>query len=1022
MAVLSVNISDIQSIVAVVNAAYRGEDSTVRGWTDESHLLAGSRTGMADVTRLLGEPGSTFLKYVDTDGALTGCVHVQQQGNTLYLGMLSVSPAHQGAGIGKGLLAAAIGYGRERGCGDIQISVISERQELIAWYERHGYTRTGEIKPFPLWEKFGIQKKPLELVVLERGITPEGLSALILRKAALRPDKIALRYGEITVTYRALEERVSQLAGYLQHRGVRAEDRIGVALERSPDMVVALLAIVRIGAAYVPFDLSFPQNRIAFMLEDAGAAWVLASHGWGGHFQTTAREIILEDAWIGEQPELGREAQGGTGSQLAYILYTSGSTGKPKGVMVEHRSLLNLLHSLQHMPGMGEDDRVLAMTTIAFDIAAVELFLPLMTGAEVVLVDRSVARDGQALLDIIKRERITFVQGTPATWKMMLNAGWDTALDIKALCGGEALPRQLADALCARCRAVYNLYGPTETTIYSTGTQIFADGREVTIGTPVMRTQVYIMDKDMKMMPDGERGEICIGGEGVARGYIHSGGSAGRFLQDPYAGKTGAMMYRTGDIGRRLMNGHILFLGREDDQVKIRGHRVELGEIENHLIGLDDVQEAVVLFTGDSPDDRQLVAYVVAGGAKPTRERIAKWRQVLRKTLPAFMMPAVFVPVDALPLTEGGKVDRKTLATLPRADRVDPRDKVFETDTERLVAEVWRKVLNLAEVDRSDDFFELGGHSLIALEMMVELEKRTGKRLPMSALFQAATVERLSILLHEHHGSLTRLLVPIKPSGTKPPLYIVHGIGLTVMVFHGLAKNMDADQPVYGLQAWGLEDGTEPLHSIEEIAGCYVAEILEHNPDGPYLLAGYSLGGTIAYEMARQMKVLGKKIKLLVMLDSYAGDPTPVEGFLARRLYWLKSLSARALFMMSSFLAKPSKTLKYQWSVVRVRSRQLLGRPKPVDTGYRGALAESMLAALHGYRLLANEDDTIVLFRVRDRIYFLNDPIYLGWRPYAKKGLVIMEASGDHRTFLEPPNDRELARRLQGVLDGADLG
>lgn len=853
-----------------------------------------------------------------------------------------------------------------------------------------------------------------------------GLYTAILETMRRHPHKIALRYGETQCTYRDLEERTNRLASYLLHRGAKTGDRIGVALERSPDTVVALLAILKLGAAYVPFDLDFPKQRIEFMLDDSKAAVLLVSRRWSRYFHAGAEEMILEEAW--EAAIEGIEDVYETGdTDLAYIIYTSGSTGKPKGVMLEHRGLLNLLYSMQQAPGLGVHDRVLAMTTIAFDIAAVELFLPLLTGAEIVLVDRNVARDGHALLDVIRREGVTWVQGTPATWSMMLQTGWKDPLPITAISGGEALTRSLADELCARCSVVYNMYGPTETTVYSTIARIVKDDGAVTIGLPISHTWVYITDSGMKPLPDGESGEICIGGAGVARGYVHvTGEAAGRFVKDPFSDQEGARMYRTGDVGRRLPDGRIVYQGREDQQIKIRGYRVELGEIEHYLLRLADVREGVVLLKGEGPDEQQLVAYVVTRESALSKEGIAGWRQALRRSLPVYMVPAVFVRVEAMPLTGSGKVDRKALAALPIKGSGQVVYEPMGTELERVVAEVWKEVLDLEEVDPNDDFFELGGHSLVAVEMMEELEKRIGKRLPTASLFEASTVATLSALLYEHRNAAPRSLVPIKPHGSKPPLYIVHGVGLTVMVFHSLARNMDEDQPVYGLQAWGFEGNEKPLRTIEEIAARYVSEILEHNPEGPYSLAGYSLGGTIVFEMAKQLKALKKEIKLLVMLDSYAGDLRPDAGPWTRFLHQLQRQPAQIGFALWSMLRAPSKAFAYQRLSMKVRVRgllQRLGWSKPIEPSatpiehLRQKLVETMLKARDSYRLEVNRDDVIELVRVRERLYFLFEPKYLGWKPYAPKGVHVIQARGDHKTFLEPPNDKVLARHLQRLLD-----
>jgi amino acid adenylation domain-containing protein len=803
--------------------------------------------------------------------------------------------------------------------------------------------------------------------------------------------------------------------------GVRAGDRVGVALDRSPELLVALLAVMKAGAAYVPFDPEFPRERVEFMLKDAEAALLLTSGKYAGYFTGARGEALLEDLPVYDTGDL--EWETGTDA-LAYILYTSGSTGKPKGVMVEHHSLVNLLYSLTVLPGVDASDKVLALTTVTFDIAAVELFLPLLTGAQIVMASRETARDGRALLDLVRAEGVTLMQGTPATWKMMVNAGWNERLPIRVISCGEALPRLLADQLLARSLVCYNMYGPTETTVYSTGRQILAGRERITIGWPVMNTGVYILDGSLKPVPEGEVGEICIGGAGVARGYIGQDAlTAEKFVDNPFV--AGSKMYRTGDIGLRGPDGDIAFLGRHDDQVKVRGYRIELGEVEHHLLRLEGIRDAVVLTREERPGELQLIAYVATGERVLSKGQVAAWKQELRKSLPPYMVPPLYVPVAKIPVTPSGKVDRKALLLTPRGSAVDGQGKPPRTNLEKLVAEVWGMVLGLDEVDIEDDFFELGGHSLIAVEMMTILEERTGTRLPMASLFEAPTVEKLSRLLDSGEQLSWGSLVPIKPSGTKRPLYIVHGMGLTVMVFHALAQQMDPEQPVYGIQARGLNGEEEPLHTIEEIATSYVEEILAHNPHGPYCLAGYSLGGIIVFEMARQLRAMGKDIKLLAAFDTYAGDTHPSDRRLTKVLHKIRRQPVKLRFILRAFLKDPREALHYQLFIAGKRIRPVLQRAgilrkqeKRKETmGIPEKVAEALEEARANYHLRVNEADILELFRVKKRIYFIYDPVYLGWKPFVKKGIRITEISGDHKTFLQPPHDLEVATALQRLLD-----
>ena len=441
----------------------------------------------------------------------------------------------------------------------------------------------------------------------------KSLPSLISAKALQFSGKIALQFLDQQLTYKQINERANQLAALLLANGVQTGYTIGLALDRSIEMVISLLAILKSGGVYIPLDPEYPQERIEFMLTDSSAKILLTSKKYKNNFHSDAKEILIEEAWAKlseyskEDPDVRVSS-----NDLAYILYTSGSTGKPKGVMVEHQNLVNLLTSMQKMPGISADDKLLAVTTISFDIAGLELYLPLVTGAQLILADSQTNKDGFALLDIIKKEKITIIQATPSTYKMMLDAGWEDKFSLKILCCGEPMSKDLASKLLPRCFALYNMYGPTETTIYSTGTQIFPNEEIITIGHPIHNTQVYILDENQNLLPEGSVGEIYIAGDGVARGYLNrSELTTEKFVINPFSKHPGSKMYRTGDLGKFLSDGKIQCLGRIDHQVKIRGQRIELGEIEHSLSQQKGIKEAIVIAREDRPGEQRLVAYIV---------------------------------------------------------------------------------------------------------------------------------------------------------------------------------------------------------------------------------------------------------------------------------------------------------------------------------------------------------------------------------------------------------------------------
>ncbi|TDW96373.1 amino acid adenylation domain-containing protein [Dinghuibacter silviterrae] len=834
------------------------------------------------------------------------------------------------------------------------------------------------------------------------------LHVLLDQQAERCPDKVAFTFEGNTLTFREIREQSNQLAHWLKSLGIQPGDRVGVALDRSLDLVIALIAVWKTGAAHIPLDPEFPRERIRFMLEDSSAVLLLTSRRYAGYLESPVPEAFLEDLPV--QPTADLVSDVGPDA-LAYILYTSGSTGKPKGVMVEHHNLVNLLYGMLVLPGLSVSDKVLAITSVTFDIAFVELFLPFLIGAETLIATREVARDGRAMLELMRTKGVTFMQGTPATWKMIVNAGWNERLPIRVISTGEAISRQLADQLLERSLEVYNLYGPTETTVYATGRRIFPGQERITIGWPLLNTSVYILDAAQNPIQAGETGEIIVGGKGVARGYLNRDVlTAERFLPDPFS--PGNWMYRTGDLGQWSQQGDIEYLGRADQQVKIRGYRIELGEIEDQLRQLEGVKEAVVVTREDQPGEPQLVAYLVTEWEALSKGQVIAWQQTLKKSLPSYMVPPFYVPIKEMPLSPSGKVDRNALLKTPKGNAIGHSHKPPRTRLEKEVAEVWQTVLDIEEIDVDDDFFDLGGHSLIALVMMTMLEERLGKKLPIASLFKAPTIGQLARLLESEEGVYWGSLVPIKPTGTKPPLYIVHGLGLEVMIFHGLARQLDPEQPVFGIQARGLNGEVKPQRTMEEIAASYIEEILTHNATGPYCLAGYSMGGLIVFEMARQLRALGRELKLLAVFDTYVGDKHPDVGL----MYKIMQQPRKFLFYLGAFLKDPRSAVQFHWKTkLGFARRGKTGSKNP--EGVVGEIVAALKEANINYRLQVNETDVLELFRAKKRDEFIYDPVYMGWKPFLKKGVRITEVPGDHHNLLQSPNDVEVARLLQRILD-----
>ncbi|ETA01566.1 non-ribosomal peptide synthase [Frankia casuarinae] len=583
---------------------------------------------------------------------------------------------------------------------------------------------------------------------------------LFIRQARSRPEAPAVVCSDRSLSYGELDRRSTRLAAFLGRHGIGPGSLVGIYLERSEEIVVAVLGVMKSGAAFVPLDPVYPPDRITQMLTSSGSTLLLTRTSLEPDVRDCPATVVTLDQYWDviatagggpgeEHDEESDEEKYDRGSPegRAYVIYTSGSTGRPKGVDVGHRALTNLLCSMARTPGFTEYDRLLAVTTVCFDIAYLELLLPLVTGGQVEVVPADVASDGFELRRRIERSRPTVMQATPATWRMLIAAAWEGDRGLTALCGGEQLPRDLADGLLARVAKVWNLYGPTETTIWSSVDRV-EPGRQVTIGRPIANTRFYVLDRWLQPVPPGVPGELYIGGDGVAAGYLGEPElTRERFVRDPFGPDESAVMYRTGDIVRHLPDGRIDYLHRVDNQVKLHGYRIEPGEIEEALRRHDGIAEAVVCPRDIAPGNRQLVAYLVSAesglGARPE-----ELRRYLRTRLPPYMIPAAFVTVTRLPLTANGKIDRRSLPgppeVLPPAggERVLPR-----SELEAAVASIWRGVLGVPEVGIDENFFDAGGNSLLLMQVLIRLQAELSESLTRVDMFAYPTVRGLAAYL-----------------------------------------------------------------------------------------------------------------------------------------------------------------------------------------------------------------------------------------------------------------------------------
>lgn len=839
------------------------------------------------------------------------------------------------------------------------------------------------------------------------------------------PDNIALVYENQQLTYRELNARANQFAHYLWKLGVGPEVLVGICMDRSWEMVVAVLGVLKAGGAYVPLDPSYPRDRLAFISEDAGISVLVTQEK---HVKDTrersARVVCFDSEWkaIANESEAAPSAVAQP-ENLAYVIYTSGSTGQPKGVQVPHGAVVNFINSMRERPGLTGQDILLAVTTLSFDIAGLELYLPLSVGARVVLAAADVAADGRRLLDLIEHCGATVMQATPATWRLLLEAGWRTRGRLKILCGGEAVSRDLADQLLGRASSVWNMYGPTETTIWSAIHRIESGG-VLSIGRPIDNTQIYILDSRFKPVPLGVPGELYIGGAGLARGYKNRPELvAQQFIPNPFSEDPGARLYRTGDLARYLVDGNIEFLGRIDHQVKIRGFRIELGEIETVLRQHPAIAHVVVVdkeFSGD----KRLIGYVAANGEEAPTE--GELKDLLRRKVPEYMVPSAFVFLESLPLTPNGKLDRRALPA-PDGRREETRNGLVAARdlVELELARIWGKVLNVASISMTDNFFDMGGHSLLAVRLFAQIEQKFSKKLPLATLFEAPTIEQMSRLLRREDWKPSwSSLVPIQSNGSKPAFFCVHAHGGNVLNFNHLARHLGSQQPFFGLQAQGL-DGSQSRHtSVEQMAAHYLEEIREVQPVGPYLLGGYCFGGKVAFEMAHQLRAQGEEVSLLALIDARApGYRTLLPWGLRRlaqiKIHWRNFKELDGTDRRRYVLEKAKIAQMRLGRFVKATARKAcvsLGLPLPQALE---AFVEQKRPRIGLYWAKAYPGKLTVFAPTSSHSGYHRFESHLGWNRLAAGGLEIHEIPGQVTAIIAEPYVKELADQLRACIERA---
>ena len=832
------------------------------------------------------------------------------------------------------------------------------------------------------------------------------------------PNSVAVISEQGKLTYADLDRRANQLAHHLQKSGVRRGDLVGLCIERSPEMLVSLVGILKAGAAYLPLDPSYPQERLSLMLEDGNIKVLLTLDRLQENLPPhTAKTVLIDRDW----ETIAREsavsfATAATTEDLAYVMYTSGSTGKPKAVAVTHQSVLRLVKQTNYAK-LGADEVFLQFAPLSFDASTFEIWGSLLNGGKLVVMPPGLVSLAQ-LGEAIKHNGVTTLWLTAGLFQQMVETELESLRGLRQLlAGGDALPVSHVEQVARELKdcQLINGYGPTENTTFTCCYPVQRGERfagSVPIGFPISNTQAYVLDTELEPVPVGVVGELYAGGAGLAIGYLNDAAlTAARFVPNPFSNAPGARLYRTGDYARVKADGSIEFVGRIDQQVKLRGHRIELTEIEGALKQHAAVRDAVVVMRRSGRGNKHLTAYIIANSDLTEAKLAGELKSLLRQSLPDYMAPSYFLFLEEFPLSANGKIDRRALP-VPHETRqeleqphIAPRD-----DLETRLAHIWERVLGVESVGVRDSFFDLGGHSLLAVRLVWEIEKEFGQRLPLVSFFHDSTIEYLAGLLRRGVSSISwPTLVKIQTEGSKAPLICVSMPNVNALGYRSLARYLGANQPVFGLQAQYPEDleGEHSQAAVDSIATEYLEALRAVQPNGPYQFIGLCRGAHIAFEMARRLEREGQKIAFLGIIDTWVMENT--YNYFWQFEYYARRFAWRTLLGLKNKLSFVKKKAENGNGVEVITAesanRKKSPKQKPIKVYFPGP---DYVPTSYGGRIVVLRARRQPRNRIRD--------LHLGWSKLAKGGVDVHFIPGDHSSVLKEPHVQGLAAALKKCL------